>query len=384
MRGTPICALAAALRRCAARLGIGAALALSAACSPPEPVRIGFIGNISGRGADLGIGGRNGVQLAIEQRNAAGGIGGQMVELLVRDDGGDPEHARRVLRELVAAGVALVIGPMTSGIAVAIAPEAERAGVVLLSPTATTNELADQDDHFFRIVGPTRDFASASARHLREHLGIGTLAVAYDARNLAYTASWLSDFRRTFEALGGTIGSVHTFESSDTERFLPIAGRLLAGMPDGILILANSLDAALIAQQVRKLDARVPLASSEWAATERLTEIGGKAVEGMSLASFLDEQNAAPAYLEFRRAYRERFGNPPSFSGLTGFDAANTALDALQRRRRGQALRDFFREHPEVPAAQGGYRFRAGGDGERPTYIMTIRDGRFVRYLPAS
>ena len=56
------------------------------ACTPPEPVRIGFIGGLSGRVADLGIDGRNGAVLAVELRNKAGGIKGRKVELLVEDD----------------------------------------------------------------------------------------------------------------------------------------------------------------------------------------------------------------------------------------------------------------------------------------------------------
>ena len=62
-------------------------LALLVACQKPEPIRIGFVGGLSGRVADLGGAGRNGVQLALEQRNAAGGINGRSVELVVRDDG---------------------------------------------------------------------------------------------------------------------------------------------------------------------------------------------------------------------------------------------------------------------------------------------------------
>ena len=57
-----------------------------AGCAPPEPIRLGFIGGVSGRVADLGIGGRNGAALAIELRNKSGGVNGRMVELIVEDD----------------------------------------------------------------------------------------------------------------------------------------------------------------------------------------------------------------------------------------------------------------------------------------------------------
>ncbi|MCB1889942.1 MAG: ABC transporter substrate-binding protein [Rhodocyclaceae bacterium] len=355
------------------------AMLLLQACSEPAPMRIGFIGGISGRGADLGISGRNGAQLAVEQWNARGGLNGRPIELQTRDDGGDTEHAKRVFRELSANGCHAVVGPMTSAIALAIAPLADELGLTLVSPTVTTNALSGKDDQFFRVVAPTREFTEQSAIHLGEHLGLSHLAVIYDATNAAYAASWLADFRRRFEADGRAIVAVLTFESGAQERLQPLARKLLSEPIDGVLILANSLDAALLAQQVRHLDADIQLAASEWAATSRLTEMGGRAVEGMAIASFLDEDSQAPGYLAFREAYRKRFGGEPGFGGLTGFDAANVVLNGLARKRPDESLRDYLRREPEVPAAQGAFAFDASGDGQRSTFITTIRDGRFER-----
>lgn len=66
---------------------------LLAGCSPPKPLRIGFLGGLSGRAADLGVSGRNGVTIAIELRNQAGGIKGRMVKLLAEDDQQDAKVA---------------------------------------------------------------------------------------------------------------------------------------------------------------------------------------------------------------------------------------------------------------------------------------------------
>ncbi|MCB1916889.1 MAG: ABC transporter substrate-binding protein [Rhodocyclaceae bacterium] len=350
---------------------------LLAACGPPEPVKIGFIGGISGRGADLGISGRNGAQLAIEQRNLAGGIDGRRVELLVRDDGGDPQHARRILHELAAAGCRSIIGPMTSSIAVALAGEAEAAGVVMMSPTATTNALSGRDDHFFRVVAPTRTYTRRTAHFLAETLGRRRIAAIYDASNAAYASSWLSDFRHDYEDDDRSVAIVLTFESGTHRDFLVPAQRMLAESPDAILIVANSLDAALIAQQVRKLDPKIQLAASEWAATARLTEMGGRAVEGMALTSFLDEADASPAFVAFRQEYVERFGRSPGFGGLTGFDAANTLMDAIANGDPGQSLRERLRSRPIVTAATGSFSLDRFGDGQRQPWIVTVRNGRF-------
>ena len=107
--------------RTASLLAATSLAVLLAACSPPEPVRLGFIGGLSGRVADLGESARNGFHLAVEQANAAGGINGRQIEMLVKDDGQDPAKARQAAEALVAAGVVAIIGPGTTGVMIAIA-----------------------------------------------------------------------------------------------------------------------------------------------------------------------------------------------------------------------------------------------------------------------
>ena len=85
------------------------------ACGPQEPIRIGFIGELTGNSADLGEAGRNGAMLAIEQANQSGGINGRPIELLARDTGSTPATAINSAKELLDARVVAVIGTMTSG-----------------------------------------------------------------------------------------------------------------------------------------------------------------------------------------------------------------------------------------------------------------------------
>ena len=91
-------------------------------CTPPEPIRIGFVGGTSGRVADLGIAGRDAVVLAVELRNQTGGVAGRKVDLLIKDDEQNPEVAQRVVRELIDQGAVAIVGPMTSAMALAVVP----------------------------------------------------------------------------------------------------------------------------------------------------------------------------------------------------------------------------------------------------------------------
>lgn len=112
-------------------------LALSA-CSDSSPILIGFSGQLTGKIADIGVPARNGVQLAVETINAAGGINGRKLKLIIKDDGNTPEQAIRVDQELINAGVIAVIGHFTSTQTMAALPLFNKNKVVLLSPTTST------------------------------------------------------------------------------------------------------------------------------------------------------------------------------------------------------------------------------------------------------
>lgn len=352
-------------------------LALTA-CGPAEPVRLGFLGGLSGRVADLGIDGRNGALLAVELRNAAGGIKSRRVELVSEDDEQDPAVARRAFQSLAGRKVAAIIGPMTSAIAVAVAPLADEAQLVLMSPTVTTNELSGKDDYFLRVISPTREFAKKSAEFHFRNRGLKHVAVAYDLRNKAYSESWLKDYQEAFVAAGGKLVSATGFESGENFRFVDLARRLLAGKPDGILMISNSVDAAMLCQQVRKLNSKVQLATSEWAATERLIEMGGQAVDGIAISQFFDRQSTQPAYVDFRRRYLDRFGKEPGFASLTAFDATNVVMEGLAQQADGSSLKQVLLKQRNFAGAQSALSIDAFGDASRETFMTTIKDGAFV------
>ena len=356
-----------------------AAALLVAGCSKPEPIRIGFVAGISGRVADLGIGGRNAAILAVERRNAAGGIQGRPVELLIRDDQQNPEIAKKVTQELIDAKVEAIVGPMTSSMTAVTLPLANQAKVLMISPTTTSKDFSDQDDYFFRVISSTRDYSTRSALYHRHQLKLGRVAVVYDLRNRSYCESWLSDYRNTFEQQGGRITRVLTFESGANTSIRDRTRQLLNERPDGVLLIANAVDAALFAQQIRLQSPATVITGVEWSGTEQLIELGGQAVEGMFLAQFVDRSSQAPAYLAFREEYLKRFGSEPGFAGTTAYDATSVILEALEKRKPGQSLKETILATGKFSGLQAELRFDANGEAAHSHYITTIRNGRFVK-----
>lgn len=358
-------------------LAVLAVLAALAGCGEAEPLRIGFIAGTSGRVADLGISGRNAVQLAVDQVNKSGGVIGRQVELLVRDDEQSADLARQRFKELLDAKVAAVIGPMTSSMCAAVLPQANESKVLIVSPTCTANVFLGKDDYLLRVVSGAREYAAASASFQYTTSGIRRAAIVYDLRNREYSEGWANDFKTAFEQLGGRIVSTGKFESGDAARLGSVAEEVLKAGPDSVILIANSVDAALLTQHLRKRSSAIKITSSEWAATERYVELAGSSAEGVVMPQFFDRGSAKPKYLEFRQAYVDRFGEQPGFGSVTAYDAATVLFEAMTRRAVAtpkdavMGIRNFI-------GLQNDIMFDQAGDVKRDSYFTTVRDGKFV------
>ncbi|MFC3228163.1 ABC transporter substrate-binding protein [Marinibaculum pumilum] len=359
----------------AASLSLASGLSL-AGCDDAEPIRIGFIGGLSGRSADIGEASRNAVQLALQQANAAGGIDGREIELIVRDDRNDPAVAAAAVRDLEAAGVAAIIGPNISAVAEGMLPVIDELGVITISPTISALEFAGRDDDLFRINLTTRDNARIYARHYAE-AGIGQVAAAIDGNNRVFSQSWLDEFATAFAELGGKVVATDIFDAKDARGYSDTAQRLLASAPQAILLIANSVDTAQLVQQIRKLDGEILLVAAEWAASERLLQLGGKAIEGLELVQSYDRNDRSTHYTAFRQEYRERFQQEPGYSSIAAYDAVTVLLAALRTPGNGRDLKTVLLDLPPVTGLQQPVKFDRYGDAQRRAFFVVIRDGRF-------
>ncbi len=369
-------ALPATVRRWRMAALLLSSLLLGACDKPPLP--LGFVGGLTGRAADLATSGRDAVLLAVEQVNAAGGIGGRPVTLVAADDQHDPLAARDAFQTLRTAQVELTIGPMTSAMAMELVPLANQSSMVLLSPTVTTSALTGLDDRFFRVIASTREYAIKSAAYHAGKSGLRRVAVVLDEGNAAFTERWLTDFEAEFARLGGTLVHRESYRFHADISFARLAERALQPAPDGVLVLASAADAALLTQQLRKLAPAVPVLASEWAATDQFVAMGGAAVEGVYVAQFMDWQSEAPRYLDFQAAFQQRYGRPAGFAAVAAYDAALVALEALRQRRAGEDLKDTLLRLRRFEGLQQPVEFDPSGDAQRETHITVVRGGRYL------
>ncbi len=145
-----------------------------------ETYKIGVIAPLTGSVSVYGIAVKNAAEMAKEEINANGGIGGKMVELVIMDDKGDSTEGVSAFNKLVSDGITVVLGPVTSGVTGAVTSIANSEGVVMLTPTATADTITTESDYVFRSCFKDSYQGIMAAKFLSEN-GYSKAAVLYCA-----------------------------------------------------------------------------------------------------------------------------------------------------------------------------------------------------------
>lgn len=358
---------------------LGVALTLATcSCAPRTPILLGFGGPLSGRNADLGNAGLDGVRMAIDEWNSAGGLDGRQVELVPVDDEMNDELARQRDAALLDRGIAAMIGHMTSNASVAVLPLFNQRGVLLISPTASTHDVTGQADCFFRVYPDNHMIAGEVGRRAAGLMGHRTAAIIYETSNASFTLSCKAAFEQGFTAGGGRIVGAVSFKMSATTAFRDLTQKALAADPACLYVLANSMDTAMVCQQVAKMGKRPRIVVSDWSLTDDLLAHGGRAVEGIFAMHTVDRNSAEPRYVAFRQSFARRYARPPEFAALHGYDSARVVLTALRHDPRPANLPRTILAMRRFDGLQGPIEFDQTGDVRRRLYAVRVRGGRFV------
>ncbi len=281
--------------------------------------------------------------------------------------------------ELIAEGVAAIVGHMTSAMSVAAVPLMNEKKMVMLSPTSTTNALTGKDDYFLRMEPSGKAQTESLARHAFQKAGFKRIAVIYDLANRSYTEDCFQVFSRSFVSHGGTVAAVETFTSGGNHAFSDIVPRMISARPDAVLLIANAADAADICQQIRKTKTRVAILSSGWAMTGEFLQKGGKAAEGVVFNNFIDRDSRHPRYLRFVEAYRNRFGTDPDFGAMMSYEAIRLLADALALNEEPTQLKQTILGIDMVYVLLGYIKIDRFGEAKRESWVITVKNGRFQK-----
>jgi branched-chain amino acid transport system substrate-binding protein len=375
--GAKMLLISRALRILASALGLGFALSCD---HPSEPVRVGFVATLTGRYSDLGVSGRDGVILAVEEKNRSGGLLGRPIELLIKDDKNDGEIALEVDRELVGSGVIGIIGHMLSTMSLAALPLLEAHQTVMISPTTASPLLSEKKDLFFRVYEPVDKEVLDLAKWISQEKGIKRMAVIYDLNNPTYAQDYAERFERAFKDWHGSVPVTMATQAARAEEIVRAAQMLNNFDIDALLIVHNALDTALILEILRRNGWQGTAFASPWSMTKEILEQGGQAVEGLhSIVPFLPD-HPSERYQNFRKAFLQRFRREPDFPAVCGYEAAQVLFKAFEKARAsGKALADAILEIGEFEGLQSKIVMDEFGDPKREKFRVTVREGKMER-----
>jgi branched-chain amino acid transport system substrate-binding protein len=363
--------------------GIFAAIVVSAACggekAPEEQgIKVGFYGALTGPTATFALSGKNGVSLALDELNRAGGVLGKSIVLISEDDRGEASEAASVVSKLITRDhVVAIIGEQASSRTLAAAPIAQSYGVPMISPTSTNVEVTKKGDYIFRACFIDAYQGRAVADFARKDRKARTAAILIDSRS-DYSVGLAEAFRENFEALGGRITSELKYAEGDSD-FSAQLTAIRPERPDVLFIPGYYTDAGLIARQARSLGLTATLLGADGWDSPKLVEIGGDAIEGAYFANHYSVDDPAPAVRRFVDAYKKRYGAEPDSIAATSYDAMRLLADAITRAgsTEGKRVREALASTRDFPGVTGLITMDADRNPIKPAVVLRVERGRF-------
>jgi branched-chain amino acid transport system substrate-binding protein len=347
---------------------------------PPgaEGIQVGFFGALTGPTATFARSGRNGVTLAVEELNAAGGVlGGKRIELLVEDDRGEPSEAASVVSKLITRDhVVALIGEQASSRTIAAAPIAQSYGVPMISPTSTNADVTKKGDYIFRVCFTDPYQGAVLSQFAIENLKARTAALLVDVRN-DYSVGLAQAFRESFAKKGGRLVAELKYSEGDSD-FSAQLTAIRPLDPDLLVVPVYYTDAGLIARQAKALAIRATLLGGDGWDSPKLTEIGGDAVEGAYFSNHYSVDDPSPAVRQFVAAYRKKYGADPDSIAALSYDAARLLADAMRRAgsTEGKRVRDALAETKDFTGVSGKIEMDADRNPIKPAVILKVEGGR--------
>ena len=343
------------------------------------PIKLGFSAGLLGLKSELGVSGRNGVELAVEEINLAGGIKGQKLELVVANDGNNSRAALEADRQLTQMGAKVIIGHMVSGVGKSTVKYANEKQFLLVSPTIATEELTGYDDNFIRIIASNSIQGKSLALAALQETGVARLAVVYDINNESFAKPIIQSFKQNTS--GSRLLILDEMSFSGQYEFGKIIDRLRVDEAEGVLLIASSLDSGMFCQQLRKKSLHLQVFAPMWTMTNDFLQAGGEDGEGTYFVSQVDLSNQTQYYLRFRENYKNRFGEEPTFASILSYDAAKIAAFGIEEAGNDSAkkIKAAILSRGNFEGLQGQINLDAFGDMQCDYYLYRVQSGIFQK-----
>ncbi len=360
----------------------GVLLSFALACGVDErasdAIVVGHVASMTGDTATFGRSADQGMRMAIESINAAGGVLGKSIELVTEDDRSVTEEARTAAQKLLQRDqVVALLGEVASSRSLAAAPEAQRARVPMISPGSTNPKVTEVGDYVFRACFIDPFQGAVMARFAVDELHAKRVAILFDFKQ-DYSVGLAEFFRETAVKLGAEIVADERYTSGDIE-FRAQLTTIRAAKPDAIFVPGYYTELGLIAKQARELGIDVPLLGGDGWDSEKTIEIGGEAVEGYYFSTHYAADSDSPRVQAFVSEFQAKYGATPDAMAALGYDTAGILADALARAGTtdGAALRDAVATTTGFEGVTGKISMDEQRNARKDAVVLKIEGGKF-------
>ncbi|MEQ2527184.1 ABC transporter substrate-binding protein [Robertmurraya yapensis] len=301
-----------------------------------DTIKIGANLELSGAVASYGEGIKEGIDLAIEEINAAGGVDGKELEVVPVDNKSEGSEATNAAIKLVNQDkVTAIIGSATSGNTKAQTQIADEGKTILITPSGTADDLTlgtdgNVIDYVFR-TSFIDSFQGKVAANFATDLGIKNAAIYADNAS-DYAKGLAKSFKETFEAAGGKVVAEESYMADDTD-FRSTLTNLKSAEPEFIFIPGYYEEVGLIVKQARELGIDVPLMGADGWDSPTLVELAGaENLNNTYITNHYSSGDPDETIQKFVEAFSKKYdgAKPDAFNAL-GYDSVYLLVDAMDR-----------------------------------------------------
>jgi branched-chain amino acid transport system substrate-binding protein len=344
-----------------------------------DTIKIGVAGAHSGDLASYGLPTVNAVKLVVQELNAKGGVNGKKVELLIEDDACKPEVSTNTASKLVSQGVDGVIGHICSGATKSALPIYKAAGIVLVSPSATSPELTQSGEYpnFFRTIAPDNKQAKPEVEYALNVLGVKKIAVIHDKGDYG---KGLAELAKGFIETSGK-GEVVLYEgvTPGAVDYSAIVQKIKQSQAEAVIFGGYHPEASKIVSMMRKKRMNIPFLSDDGVKDDTFIKVAGADAEGV-YATGPQDNSKNPLAQAAVAAHKKAYNSDPGAFYDNAYSAALALLNAIEKADStdlASVTRALRQEQVETPV--GKIFFDANGDAVGVGFAMyQVKDGKFA------
>jgi branched-chain amino acid transport system substrate-binding protein len=338
-------------------------LALLGPAHAQDTIKIGVIQPLTGSVAYNGKTDVNGSTLAVEERNAKGGVLGKKIELVIEDGSCNPAKSVNAAEKLIQRDkVAALSGAFCSSATAAVMPVAENYKIPLVTGVSSATDLTEKGNKwFFRATETDALLAKAFAKILVDQLKLKK--VAYIGVNDDWGRGGVDQFEKQMSALGAQTVMKEYFDHGTTD-FYTLLTKLRASGADGAFVAAETQDGSIFVKQKAEFGLQNKVFGVGSWATADFLQLTGEASNGIYAAVPYAATMTTPKNQGFVQAYEAKYKEMPGKYSAAGYNAINILMDAIQRAGStdGEKIREALTK-TDYEGPNGHFRFDAKGQG---------------------